>query len=127
MTNQREEKLLYQGRNFSMTCEPLKEYLSEKSINLYSLQSNCWRGYVGSWEIRDDKLYLLSLKICDFRNTTLRMIFPDYDEKPYHFKQFNGVITFHNGFYQKRLKFKQGCLVSRYNIAIVDKIKKWFC
>ena len=26
------------------------------------VSSNCWRGYIGSWEIKDGKLYLLNLE-----------------------------------------------------------------
>ena len=58
-----------------MTCEPLKEYLAEKSINFPLINTACWRGYIGSWEIKDNKLYLISLDDFSDEGISLHHIF----------------------------------------------------
>lgn len=133
MTAQCSEKLIFKGRTVEMTCEPLKEYLAEKSINFPLINTACWRGYIGSWEIKDNKLYLISLDDFSDEGISLHHIFSDYTEAPYHFKQFSGEITFvegenleyiHGGFggvyeYETHLSFKDGCLISGYKTKYV--------
>ena len=63
MTAQFREVLFYKGEKMGMAEEPLRPYLNtSEDITLRSNCSACWRGYVGNWEIIDDKLYLTDLK-----------------------------------------------------------------
>lgn len=48
MMAQFSEKLTFKGRTVEMTCEPLNEYLAEKSIDFPFINTACWRGYIGS-------------------------------------------------------------------------------
>lgn len=67
MTAQFREGLIYKGESMGMAEEPLRPYLHTRpDIKLRSNCSACWRGYVGSWEITNDKLYLTDLKF-DFK------------------------------------------------------------
>jgi len=64
MTAQIGEKLKFEGRELSMCSEPLGDYFVFSGIDP-ELEFTCtalWRGYVGTWEIRDDRLYLIGLK-----------------------------------------------------------------
>lgn len=58
------EKLKLNGKEVRMASLPLDQYfegLKEKS--LFSPTSTaCWRGYVGTWEIEDAKLYLIEFE-----------------------------------------------------------------
>lgn len=64
MTAQIGEKLYYDGIKYSMAAEPLDQYLENNKIEQekYSRCSACWRGYLGTWKIQDDKLYLIELE-----------------------------------------------------------------
>lgn len=128
MTAQIPENLIFKGRNVRMTCTPLKSYLEERSIKFPFFTTACWRGYVGYWEIKDNKLYLLSLSTFSDNAVSLSTVFSDYKDEPYHLKKFSGEITFiegecleyfHGGFggiyeYETHLCFKDGHLISGY-------------
>lgn len=70
MTAQAHENLIYEGEETSMvSCPPLPAghprivVLSPKEAHAKDLppvvtSTACWRGYIGSWEIRDGVLYL---------------------------------------------------------------------
>jgi hypothetical protein len=64
MTAQEREKLFYKGIEFSLATEPLAQYftkINNKPDFVISGTAN-WRGYVGTWEISNNKLYLTELK-----------------------------------------------------------------
>ena len=63
MTAQIAERLRYQGEDVAMCTNPLSDYFAMGGVNP-RFESNCtalWRGYVGSWEIVNDRLYLIGL------------------------------------------------------------------
>ncbi len=63
MTAQIAERLLYQGQTWSMCTNPLNDYFAFGGVSP-RFQRSCmvlWRGYVGHWEILNDRLYLLEL------------------------------------------------------------------
>jgi hypothetical protein len=64
MTAQSMEKLIFNGKEVYMATEPLASYLSKlkKKPKLIFPSSACWRGYYGTWEIKDAKLYLIELE-----------------------------------------------------------------
>ena len=66
MTAQSMESLILKGKKVFMASEPLDDYLSTLTIrpNFKAESSGCWRGYYGSWEIKDNKLYLISFEGC---------------------------------------------------------------
>ena len=62
MTAQIREKLRYEDKIYHLAAEPLHPYLVEHKIKFVSSSTACWRGYVGSWLIENDHLYLVDLK-----------------------------------------------------------------
>ena len=68
--------------------------------------ANCtalWRGYVGSWEIVDDRLYLVGIKgeLEGGAEASLTSVFPDFPQRVFaHW--FSGTIRIPQG---KRLKY----------------------
>jgi hypothetical protein len=64
MTAQAGEKLLYESNEYFIHTEPLYEFLELLRYRqpFQPPSTACWRGYFGSWEIRDGKLYLIGLK-----------------------------------------------------------------
>ena len=65
MTAQVPETLIYKNKVLAMTCTPLDEYLKNKNISLdkynKSWDSALWRGYIGTWEIENNQLFLGSI------------------------------------------------------------------
>ena len=59
MTRQVTETIYYKKNEYEMKDTPLDAYLREKEIRFHHSSSACWRGYVGKWEIKDEKLYLI--------------------------------------------------------------------
>ena len=73
MTHQRHENIIYEGRDLSMTTCPRvpldhPRVIEPTDKDLFTagqprvVSSSCWRGYVGSWEIKDGRLYLTKLE-----------------------------------------------------------------
>ena len=65
MTAQVRDVLTYNGATYHLATEPLEQLLEimgdDKPI-LISPHTACWRGYVGKWQVIDDKLYLVDFK-----------------------------------------------------------------
>lgn len=64
MTAQIPEKLIYQGEELKLFTEPLESYFQQQGHRpkLPMLHTACYRGYVGTWQIEGDGLYLLRLR-----------------------------------------------------------------
>jgi hypothetical protein len=62
MTIQVGDILSYNGEKTTIATEPLKSYLKTRSDVGFIFKSTALvRGYIGTWEIRNKKLYLTSL------------------------------------------------------------------
>lgn len=88
MTAQSKEKLKYKGQNLLMSSTPLSQYFAMGGYNpgLRSFITSNWRGYIGTWEILDNRLYLVELRGTVFadegeREVSLKDIFPDYPKR----------------------------------------------
>ena len=85
MTAQFSEHLRYNGEDFSMYTNPLGDFFAMGGVNP-GFESNCtalWRGYVGSWEIVDNRLYLIGISgtLEGGVEATLATIFPDFPDR----------------------------------------------
>ena len=85
MTAQIAEELYYKGECYSMCSNPLSMYFSLVEIKpaFEETSTALWRGYVGSWEIIDDRLYLIGLrgKLMDGTKVSVSTFFPDYPDR----------------------------------------------
>lgn len=89
MTAQFSEKLLYKGEELNLCSEPLGPFL-EFSGSAVKFEAHCtalWRGYVGTWSIENDRLYLVKLCAyvddavnCEVLEVGLEVLFPDYPD-----------------------------------------------
>ncbi|MCM4172460.1 hypothetical protein DHD32_13280 [Arenibacter sp. TNZ] len=61
MTAQLKERLIIDGKEYGMATEPLAAYLKElqPKPKLILFSTACWRGYIGSWELINNQLYLI--------------------------------------------------------------------
>lgn len=128
MTAQFAETLIYKGEHLRMATEPLEKYLSglEDGSPFRMLHTACWRGYQGTWELKDNKLYLVDLtgRGADDKEVGMDYLFPNQKEK--FADWFSGEIRIQQGeqleyvhmgyesVYEKDLflEFKDGVLVS---------------
>ncbi len=64
MTAQVPEKLIYGEQELSMCSEQLNVWLctAGRHLDLEANSSACWRGYIGTWKIINDRLYLVEFK-----------------------------------------------------------------
>ena len=64
MTAQFSEKLIYQGQEHMLCSEPLGDFLkySGSIVKFHGTNTALWRGYVGTWTIEADRLYLTGLR-----------------------------------------------------------------
>jgi hypothetical protein len=63
-TAQMPEKILYEGESGFLFTNPLEAYFGKDNPRpeFAAPHTACWRGYIGSWEIRGDALYLVDIK-----------------------------------------------------------------
>ena len=63
MTTQVQERIIIEGERYplinSLSLPEDESIIQIKRKGFIEKSSNCWRGYVGTWEIKDDKLYLI--------------------------------------------------------------------
>jgi hypothetical protein len=74
------DKIIYEGKDYGLAAAPLEYYFSanaELRPNFTSFNSGCMRGYVGRWEIRGDRLYLVGMDMVRETASTFASIFPD--------------------------------------------------
>jgi hypothetical protein len=85
MTAQSPERLHYQGEEVSMYTDPLSDYfaLTESTPPFVWTSSSCWRGYIGTWEIVDHRLYLVELRgnLKGGSEASIATIFPDFPDR----------------------------------------------
>lgn len=67
-TEQEPDVLLYRGDTLLLQSNPLEQWLDQKRSRPAELRGNgstaCWRGYMATWALEDDRLYLLAVQPC---------------------------------------------------------------
>lgn len=83
MTAQAGDIIIYNGKKHSMTSEPLFYYIiHRRDIQFVAPSTLCYRGYFGTWEIKEGKLYLIHLKayIKGYEKVGVDYLFPGQSE-----------------------------------------------
>ena len=114
MTAQFSEDLMYEGQVLSMQTEPLAPWLDAlpEPLQFEEFCTACWRGYIGSWEIINDRLYLVGISAnwLDGTPVHLEQLFPGYEQRVFaHW--FTGMIRCAQG---ELLKYVHGGFGSTY-------------
>jgi hypothetical protein len=124
VTAQISERLHYQGEEVAMCTNPLGDYFAMGGYNP-RFQSNCsalWRGYVGSWEILDSRLYLVELHgtLEDGTNASVATIFSNFPSRVFaHW--YSGTIRIPQG---KQLEYVHMGYGSIYERDVLLEIEK---
>ncbi len=124
MTAQIAEKLYYDGDEHSMTTNPLGDYFYYAGIkpDFADTCTALWRGYVGTWEIIENRLYLIDLRgtLNDGSEATLATFFPEFPERVFaHW--YTGTIRLPQG---KLLKYVHMGYGSTYERDIMLSVEK---
>jgi len=83
LTTQAGDILSYNGEKTTIATEPLKSYLETRSdVGFIFKSTGLVRGYIGRWEIKSEKLYLVSLVgfIENNEQVDLNYLFPKQTE-----------------------------------------------
>lgn len=124
MTAQLGENLYIDGQLYSMTCNPLCNYFALAGIDP-GFESNCtalWRGYIGTWEIVDNRLYLTELSgtLEGDIEATVATFFPDFPDRVFaHW--YTGTIRIPQG---KLLEYVHMGYGSMYERDLILKLEK---
>jgi hypothetical protein len=100
MTAQFGENLLYKNEQLSMRSNPLADcdLFNAKAKHLVIDCTAIWRGYIGDWEIIDDRLYLIGItgKLRSGDDASLGYFFPEFPDRVFaHW--YSGVINIPKG------------------------------
>ena len=83
MTIQARDRLSHNGKKTTIATEPLKPYLETRSDVSFIFKSTALvRGYIGTWKIKNKKLYLVTLVgfIENNEKVNLKYLFPNKTE-----------------------------------------------
>lgn len=100
MTAQISEKLFINGERVPLLTNPLDLYfdLGGKGPRFQSTSTALWRGYVGTWELTNNRLYLIALvgTLEDGSEALLKNIFPDFADRVFaHW--YSGILRIPRG------------------------------
>ena len=124
MTAQTPEKLTYNGEQYAMCTEPLGEFVAMggKLPEFVWPHTACWRGYIGEWEITEDRLYLVGLEgaLTDGTKANIESVFPGYSDRVFaHW--YSGTIRLPQG---ELLDYVHGGYLSTYERDLLLTFEK---
>ena len=127
MTAQVSEVLLYEGEELSLCNEPLELYIEKipMKVRFTAPHTALWRGYVGTWAIEADRLYLKSLEASiegekGHEEVGMERVFPEYQNGLFaHW--FTGELRCPQG---ALVKYVHGGFGSVYEKDLFFKVKK---
>lgn len=135
MTRQVSETLFENGNEHWIESEPLEKYLKKrKDVKFKGTSTANWRGYIGTWEIVDNKLYLIRLRNSRGDELGTEYLFPG--QTRVFAEWFSGDIDIPDGerfryynmrysaFYERNilLRFSKGVFIEK---KIVDNREKF--
>lgn len=124
MTAQIGETLHYRGESLTMATEPLESYFAMGGAHpgFAANSTALHRGYVGSWEITRERLYLVELTatLDGGMPASLESIFPGFPDRVFaHW--YCGTLRIPQG---KRLRYVHGGYLSEYERDLMLEIEK---
>ena len=124
MTAQIGENIIYKDKKYVMCTEPLSNFfnLSGISIEFCEPLTALWCGYIGTWEIKENRLYLISIEgnLKNDKEVVLEDIFPGYPDRVFaHW--YSGLLRIPDG---KMLSYEHMGYASEYERDILITIEK---
>ena len=105
MTAQISERLFWEGEKHALLTNPLCDYFEMGGLRpeFQCTSTALWRGYVGTWEIVANRLYLIDLNavLASGEDASLESVFPGFKDRVFaHW--FTGTLRIPQG---KRLEY----------------------
>ncbi|CAA6606112.1 conserved hypothetical protein [Rhodospirillaceae bacterium LM-1] len=124
MTAQSYEELILNGEHLMMFAEPLSEYLKETGndeIFTWTMTA-CLRGYFGTWQVNEERLYLIGLSgsLATGGQANLASLFPDQPDGVFAV-WYSGVIRCPRG---ERLQYVHMSYLSQYEEDLFLEFEK---
>ena len=122
MTIQAGDILSYNGEKITIVTEPLKPYLESRSDISFIFKSTALvRGYIGTWKIKNKKLYLVSLLgfIENNEKVDLNYLFPN--KKEVFANWFSGQIRIPEGNLLRKIRIGYASVFERDKILKFNK------
>ena len=122
MTTQTGEILTYNGEKTTIATAPLKPYLENRSDISFIFKSTALvRGYIGTWKIKNKKLYLVSLLgfIENNEKVDLNYLFPN--KKEVFANWFSGQIRIPEGNLLRKIRIGYASVFERDKILKFNK------
>ncbi len=124
MTAQIAERLRYRGEEMALCANPLDDYfdLGGQKPPFVASSTALWRGYVGSWEIVDGRLYLVALEglLEDGSEASLASVFPQFPERVFaHW--YSGTLRVPQG---RQLLYVHAGYNSRYERDLLLEVER---
>ena len=120
MTTQVKEIIIFDSKEYSLNYPlllPDSVMQEKKSLEFYRESTACSRGYVGTWEIKDDKLYLVKLSSSIYELVREPPIFANWITDKLIFTTGKTIIDeVEKYIYQTHLNVANGQIVSIKNI-----------
>lgn len=119
------EKLIYQGNHCDLPYEQPLEAWFEAAGNrpaFHVPHTALWRGYVGTWELEDGKLYLTGLEgmLENGQVVDLKTIFPDAGKRVFA-SWYSGTFSLPQGELQNAICIGYSSVYERYLVLVFDK------
>ena len=78
MTAQAAERIVIVDDKYMLLSNPLESYLKQKEFNFDIQSTACWRGYIGTWELKNNELHLIGFYgTIKGKEINLNYLFPD--------------------------------------------------
>ena len=122
MTSQARDILSYNGEKTTIATEPLKPHLENRNDISFIFKSTALvRGYIGTWKIKNKKLYLVSLIgfIENNEKVDLNYLFPN--KKEVFADWFSGQIRIPEGNLLKKIRIGYASVFERDKILKFNK------
>ena len=122
MTTQTGDILTYNGEKTTIATEPLKPYLENRSDISFIFKSTALvRGYIGTWKIKNKKLFLVSLIgfIENNEKVDLNYLFPN--KKEVFANWFSGQIRIPEGNLLRKIRIGYASVFERDKILKFNK------
>ncbi len=132
-TAQYSDKIVYKGKEFNLNSNPLESYFDKypaKRPKDGVMSTALWRGYVATFEIRDNQLFLkdIEIKLRDTINkadnnfiwkSVISEVFPD--QKNIKIDWFTGLLILPHGEIVNYVHMGYGSTYEQYTLMEVDQ------
>jgi hypothetical protein len=127
-TEQCPDTIIYNGKKYTLHSHPLYAYFEnnpDKKPKVNIISSGLWRGYVATFEVKDNQLFLKDIEIMgperDWKwQSVINEVFPD--QKEIKVNWFTGLLVIpHGGKVANYFEWDYGSSNKKYLLVKIDK------